>query len=433
MEEGSRFPNRKRKNVDEPVLGEKLPDAELQAFHSESRKVEPLPVSGYHVREAALDPYSGPPSAVKPQPPPSESAAAAESGLIDVNAAAEEQTRASHPPIFQPDARVGLPEASQKPAGSSARLYIFAGVLLGVLLVIGVVVGSYLMSPPTGRYDMGPVTSSATGMEGHLFIQWDKKLQYRLALKPGDPDQQAAFALAVAHPPRPLSITIQLLNVEGFVLCSKEILLKYNPREAAPLAGSSPQSEAGSLDMAKAPAQSVDFAGADALEAAQEKGKDLFQNQIGPDGQIAAINSQGELPCSAEAYEKTENWSFTPNFPSVDEQNELLDSQQKLEAGAARPAAERPSGHPRRTVAKAPARILPFSIEGDDSIVDFDPSHGIIQTRGRRTFLVDKATAANADPRWQDYPVLIHFRCDQTASCTLVHFGGGVLRAKLGN
>jgi hypothetical protein len=76
---------------------------------------------------------------------------------------------------------------------------------------------------------------------------------------------------------------------------------------------------------------------------------------------------------------------------------------------------------------------LPFSIEGDDAVVDFDLSRGVIQTRGRKMFLVDKASAASANSSWQDYPVLIHYRCDQTASCTLTQPGVGVLRARLAN
>jgi hypothetical protein len=162
-----------------------------------------------------------------------------------------------------------------------------------------------------------------------------------------------------------------------------------------------------------------------------DSSQDIFQNQVGLDGQIAAINSQGNLPCSAEAYEKATNWSFSTNFPTLAEQDEWPNRQKETEAGVERssPAA----GAARKKIApKAAGKLLPFSIEGDDAIVDFDTSHGVILTRGRKTFLVDKATAAGADPRWQDYPVNIHYRCDQSSTCALMHADVGVLRASLG-
>jgi hypothetical protein len=256
---------------------------------------------------------------------------------------------------------------------------------------------------------LGPYASSSTGLQGHLFIQWDKKLEYRLTIKPGDPDQQAGFALAVAHPQRPLTIAIHLQDSAGFVLCSREIALKYDAGNAPAPASSAPGSPAGNSDA----------------------GKENFQNQIDPDGKITAINSQGSLPCSAEAYEKAENWSFSTNFPSLAEQDDWLDRQKEMEAAAGRPS---PAGvAPRKKIApKVAAKLLPFSIEGDDAIVDFDTSHGVIQTRGRKTFLVDKATAAGADAGWQDYPVSIHYRCDQSSSCMLMRSGAGTLRASLG-
>jgi hypothetical protein len=279
-----------------------------------------------------------------------------------------------------------------------------------VLLLGGLIAVTFLFfGIPSGRYDLGPLTSSVTGLQGHLFIQWDKKLEYRLTIKPGDPDQQAGFALAVFNPRRPLLIAIHLKDSAGFELCSKEIALKSDAGNGAAPAGAGADSPAGKTDA----------------------GMDTFQNQIGPDGQIAAITSQGTLPCSVEAYEKAANWNFSTNFPSLAEQAEWLSRQKDIEAAAKGPSPAEAAAR-KRIAAKAAARLLPFSLEGDDAIVDFDISRGVIQTRGRKTFLVDKATAAGADPRWQDYPVSIHYRCDRSSSCMLRDAGVGVLRASLG-
>ena len=428
MEENPRFPNRKRKNWDEPDLGNKLPDTELEEFNRESSELEPRPAIGYRIIGSDGEIVSDQSTEAELPVRSGGSAEAAEPGLIDLSAEAAEQNPAAQP-LISPPSDANKPSGPiQKLAKSPTRLYALAGVGLGVLLVAVFAVVDLLMAPPNGRYDLGTVTSSATGLEGHLFIQWDKKLGYRLNLKPSDPDQQAAFAMVATAPLRPLSIEIHLLNSEGFVLCSKEVLLKFDPRNAAALAGSAPDSPAG-----KVSPQGVDPAQLQAQETAREQGKDLFQNQIGPDGQIVAINSQGDLPCSAEFYEKTANWSFSPNFPSLAEQKDWLNRQEEMEANAGRPAGEKSGAHARRVSSKAPARILPFSMEGDDAIVEFNLSPGIIQTRGRKTFLMDKATAAAADPAWQDYPVMIHYRCDQSASCLLMHSGGGTLRARLGN
>jgi hypothetical protein len=410
MDEDARFPNRKRKNWDEPSLGDKLPDAELPEFNSESREAGPLPTSGYHILGSASENPGDQAAEGNLYDPLSAIPDAAEEDLIDVSAAAEEQKPAAEPSIPRPRFHGFRIERIRNLAKNPTAVYVAAGVCMGVMLGVVVAISSYLMAGPTGRYDLGPASSSATGLTGNLKIQWDKKLEYRLTIKPGDPDQQAGFALAVANSPRPLSIEIHLQDSGGFVLCSKQIVLKYDAGNGAAPAGSAALPLAGKTDA----------------------GKDIFQNQIGPDGQIAAINSQGDLSCSAEAYEKAANWSFSTNYPSLAEQDEWLKRQQEMEANAERLSAEKPAARAKRMAPKAAARLLPFSIEGDDAIVDFDTSRGVIQTRGRKTFLVDKATAAGADPSWQDYPVSIHYRCDQSSSCTLMHSGAGSLRASLG-
>lgn len=303
----------------------------------------------------------------------------------------------------------------------------------GILLGFAFVTISWLMSDPVGRYDLGSMTSSAAGLSGHLFVQWDKKLVYRLAIKPSDPDYQAGFALAAVSSPRLLSVELRLQNSEGFVLCSKNILLKYNAQNAAALAepaGSDAPSTDAPTTLSGQLAQGTDPARLQAEEAEREQGQDVFQNQIGPDGQIAALNAQGDLSCSGSAYEKAALWSFVPDFPSLAEQSELLKRQKEIEAGVGQPSPSVLAAR-KRAAAKAAAKLLPFWVEGDDSVVDFDTVHGVIQTRGRKTFYIAAATAASADSRWQDYPVNIHFRCDRSSSCELMHTGLGALRARM--
>jgi hypothetical protein len=311
------------------------------------------------------------------------------------------------------------------------RVYASAAVGCGILFGVVFAAVSWRMGNTDGPYDFGSVTSSAVGLKGRLFAKWDKQLTYRLALEASDPGRKAGFALAVAHPPRPLSINVQLNDGKGFALCSWDILLKYDARDTAVLAASSPGTQAGKMDAAivskNQPAQAIDFARLNAEEQQREQGKDIFQNEIGPDGQIAAINAQGEAPCSKKAYESTSYWSLSSNFPSLAEQDELRKRQ--LEAQA---RAERSSYATRRKIApKASVNLTPFSFEGDDEIVEFDASRGVIETEAGKTFFFDKAAAAGADSRWQDFPVSVHYKCNQNADCTLAHSGAGALHVRL--
>jgi hypothetical protein len=320
-------------------------------------------------------------------------------------------------------------ERLRKFAESPTRVYAAAGVGIGVLLGIILAVVFWSMGSPDGRYDLGWVTSDASGLKGHLFVEWDKQLDYRLRIEPADADRQAGFALAIAHSPSPLSVQIHLLNSEGFVLCSREIVLKFDVRDAVGVAANHPAYGAGRAEEDTASNAQRTQAGdelAAAQEAEWEMGKDVFQNQIGTDGEIEAVHAQGSIPCSAKAYEHAVGWSFSTAFPSLAVQDELLARQREARSEAARLSAE---AH-RRKAPKSAIKLLPFSIEGDDAIVTFDPARGVIQTRGGKTFNFNQTTAS-ADPAWQDYPVSIHYKCDRGSSCTLMHAGLGGLRARL--
>jgi hypothetical protein len=328
----------------------------------------------------------------------------------DANAA-EVHKPASDPPTPQPPSHETWTERVQWFTENPTRFYAVIGVGFGILLGVIFAAVSLHTGIPEGRYDLGPVTSSETGLKGHLYIKWEKMLQYRLTFETSDPDQQAGFALAVANPPRPLSIQFHLQDAQGVVLCSREIVLKYDPSSAAIAA-----------NLPNKPPAAIDFTQLKAQELVREQGKDIFQNQVAPDGQVTAIIAQGEIPCSKKAYENTDQWSFTPDFPTLAEQEERLRRQRAIEAQRA--AARK------KSAAKAAEKLLPFSIEGDDAIVEFDVNRGVIETSGRNIFVVDKTSMKSADPVWQEYPVSIHFRCSQSSDCTLMHTGAGALHAK---
>ncbi|HME58379.1 MAG TPA: hypothetical protein VKF63_08570 [Terracidiphilus sp.] len=333
----------------------------------------------------------------------------------DVNAEAKVQKPASEPPTSQPPSRKSLTERKQRFAENPIRFYAMIGVGLGILIGVIFAAVSLFMGSPVGRYDLGPVIADGTGLKGHLYINWEKTLHYRLTLETIYPEQQAGFALEVANPPYPLFIEIHLQDDQGLILCSRGIVLKYDAQSTATTAANHPNEPPAAIDIAQLNAQ----------EQEREQGKDIFQNQIAPGGQVVALNAQGEIPCSAKSYEKTTQWNFSTNFPSLAEQDEGLERLQEMRGIAG----QRSAAH--KKAVKAAEKLLPFSIEGDDMIVEFDVNRGVIVTNGRNTFFFDKTSMGSADPVWQEYPVSIHFRCDRNSDCTLMHAGAGALRARM--
>jgi hypothetical protein len=434
MEVDPKFPNREIPAGDQPGLGQKDAEPDLKKPCDDSAKAglqdpsdkkkeeKQLPLNTYKIIES------------EPASPPEKPAVVEEPTPIDASAETKEKKDTSTPPIPRPPFFAPWIERIRKFAQEPTKVYATAGVCLGVLA--GVVIATILWHSenPEGPYDLGSSTFSAVGLRGHLYTKWDKKLQYRLTIEPAEQEQQEGFALAVASSPRPLSIAIHLQDDKGFVLCSKEILLKFDARNAAALAAPTADSqtiktEVGTI-LNEQLEQGIDLARLEAQEPARELGKDIFQNQIGQDGQIAAIYAQGEIPCPAKAYKNTFSWSFSSDFPSLAEQTELLKRKEEAKANAARQAAAQLAA-PKKRTPKPAIKLSPFSLEGDDAIVELDASRGFIETSGRKIFIFDKKGGQGADPKWQEYPVSIHYTCDRISNCTLTHSGLGALRVKL--
>jgi hypothetical protein len=309
----------------------------------------------------------------------------------------------------------------------------YGTLAVGLGILVGATVASFTWyaNNPSGRYDLGPVTSDAVGLKGRLYVKWEQTLQYRVEFEPTYADQNPGFSLAAGNPPHPLSISIQLRDVQGFELCSKAIVLRYDPRRAAafePLAHAG--EKAPGSDLESALAKGLDEVHQDAQETAREQGNDVFELQVGANGQIASINAKGELPCTSSNYQDATSWTFVPIFPSLAEQAELLkklDERREEEANQAHEAV-----NARRPKAAKPApNTVQFFIEGDDSIVDFEASNGNIVTRGRKLFSIEKNGTEAALLKGSDFPMRIHYRCDQNGNCSLMSQGAGVLHARL--
>ena len=287
------------------------------------------------------------------------------------------------------------PEEPPKPARKSIFIYAAILAVIGVLVGITFAAMPWLFGDAKGHNDLGMVVSSPDGLNGHLYMEWNGQLEYRLRLEPGDQSQIAGFSLAVSHLPRPVDFYIQLFDSKNLALCGMHILLKFEPGNG------------------------------DELE--REQGNNLFQKIYGPSGQIVAISSEGTIPCPKSAWVKAASWSFISNFPTLDEQKALENGKEESLAGTARLAAQEAARN--RDKLRASQNLAAFSIEGDDAIVDYDVTKGIIQTKFGKTFFVRKS-GGDVDSRWQDYPVSIHYKCDRSSMCELMHAGAGALRAR---
>jgi len=178
---------------------------------------------------------------------------------------------------------------------------------------------------PRGPRDFGSVNAIVAGLRGHLTADWNGKATYRLAIEPSDPAQQAGFAMAVAGSQRPLSVGFQLMDSTGAVLCGQDAVVRFDAARAA-------ANSAAGKDGAVSRSGSSALEQLEAQETARESGRDIFENEIGDDGQIAAIDAQGSMPCSQQAYASAASWSFSADFPSVAEQAEMLKQQTQTTA-----------------------------------------------------------------------------------------------------
>ncbi len=285
-------------------------------------------------------------------------------------------------------------------------------------------------TPPPG--DLGPGIVAADGLRGHLETRWDGnaktgRLAYKLQIMPMEDRWVPGFSHVVSNPPMPMSINIRLLDSTGFALCGKEIDFPFNPQNAAmsvtvPVVGANGKKlSPAERNAAMQAARQSQVTQMQAAEVAREQGKDIFQNQTGADGQVAAIYAQGALPCSPDQYKRANYWDMNTNFPTLDEQAILLD----------------PKAHAKEFDAvHLDKRTLPkwgdgFVIQGDDRVTGYDQARGLLWAEDR-TFAIDKRFGQTTAAAWASNYTLIHYRCDQHASCALTAAGqAAVLHARL--
>jgi hypothetical protein len=293
--------------------------------------------------------------------------------------------------------------------------------------------------------DLGTFSSGPEGLTGHLTATWSDKLSYRLEIGPTDPALSDAFSYTVSKAHAPLPVSVELRTAFGQDICNQQLEVKTERNTEA--AGTVPGSSGKVTDAASG----------------------TFQNVPGKDGKIESISAQGLIPCTKQAFDSVAAWSFEAQFPDLREQAALLQrhAAERVVAEASvpqvHPFLKAPEHHPLTAslhqqtpsgpigvkALSAPATpvtqpALPqtaetvsapqpfqFAVEGDDEIVDVDASQHSIQTTAGKVFLVREQLAAADGDGVLDELANIHYRCDQSASCTLSLSDATVLHATL--
>jgi hypothetical protein len=300
------------------------------------------------------------------------------------------------------------------------------GVVL--LLILIPVLGWLIFKPLPPTVDLGEGIFNAAGLRGHLVANWEGKAGYRFRLEPIGMQYQAGFAAVLANPQRPFSAKLHLMDANGFTICSTEILFPFDPAQAPDPNPLTPPPAPKRLSRAEAELMAAQWAAQQQerlhqrqlQELDREHGQEIFQNELGSDGTIAAVTAQSDLPCDRSAYKRFDTFNFTTNFPSYAEQTDLLRQQA---TAIMRPV---PKATP---IYKPSVRTSPFvaSVEGDDVITGYAPARGVATTSGGKIFLLEKGNLHGNAAGWQVFPASIHYRCDSRAACLLTRSGTSVV------
>lgn len=324
------------------------------------------------------------------------------------------------------------------PQKKPMNLILYGG--FGVLALFGIFIlfssKSKTDGPPPG--DLGPGIVAVSGLRGHLSTKWDGdaktgRLAYQLRIEPMEDRWGPGFTYMITHAPMPISVNVRLLDASGFALCGKEIDFRFDPQNAvipvsaAPATANGKKIPLAARIAAQQAARQSEIIQMQAAEAARERGKDLFQEQTGHDGQITAVNAQGALPCSPDQYKRADYWDFNSNFPTLEEQAALLDPKA---AALAKKLEQEYGSSGKHTSSRYPQQG--FIMQGDDRVTGYDAQRGILMAEDDKSFLVDKRLGRETATAWANNYALIHYKCDQHGFCALTEAGGSAgLRARL--
>jgi hypothetical protein len=338
-----------------------------------------------------------------------------------------ESTKVGNQEIFRAPTAIELvpPEngLTIRRAKKSSSTLLIGGLFAVFVVAMGSLVLFTQRNPdkpktPIDTDDLGAGIANASGLRGHLVTRWQGKAQYMLKIEPLDPRDNDGFAAAAANPPGPVSINIRLLDSSGFALCGKEIVLRYDPAHASHASLTMPKNQAEAAKLAAL--HQAELERVAAQEKARESGKDQFENILGSDGTVEALWAQGELPCSPDQYKRFDYWDLSTNFPTIGQQDQLLgrhhpgDGVNSEAEHAANLAARRKT---------PPKPQSAFYMEGDDRATAFEPGRNVLTIGPGKAFTLVRTVDLATAEAWADDSSLVHYTCDQHATCALKRAG----------
>ncbi len=314
----------------------------------------------------------------------------------------------------QPEA-VKAPRRVPKPS----PLILGGFALLAAIMVALVLSHHSSDTPASDSEDLGDAVYKAGGLRGHMLARWDGKLHYQVHIEPIDPTVASTFNFTLSNPPHPIDVTLRLLDSSGFALCQKTVLVPFDAAKSLGSVDAHPPTGKAALArfQQEQAARQAQIAHLQAQEQDRIKGQDVFQNQLNADGEIVALDAQGDFPCDRKSYRHVDYWDMVTSYPTLDEQQALLNQKQQ--------DADRRATESRRTARLASARRFgsAFYVQGDEHVTSYDAARALLTTSPGRTFSIPRKQDQTIAAAWASNYSLIHYKCDQQASCALTHSG----------
>lgn len=298
-------------------------------------------------------------------------------------------------------------------------------LLIGLAVLVVVALGIYLIKLPKAQppgIDLGQAVFNAGGLRGHLVARWQgNKAVYKLEFEPLDPTYAAGVAYAAANPPRSIQFNLRILDNSGFALCTKQVLLPFDPSTVPSELTDLPQGRGKKAVEEREAAEQSDLEARQAAESQLEKSHDVLQAKLGNDGKVASLYTQGDLPCTSDQYSRFDYWDFNTNFPTVQEQHDLITHKAQHEAALERAARE--AAH-RKGQKLADST---FYVQGDLRVNGWDPAAGMLGSGAGKSFYIAKDSDRPIASGWAADGTLIHYKCDQHGICVLTQSGTGTV------
>ncbi len=300
----------------------------------------------------------------------------------------------------------------------------FTMLLIGLAVLVVVAVGIYFIKLPKATppgADLGQAVFTAGGIRGHLVTRMQGKVIYKIEFEPLDPTYLTGFAYAAANPPQPIQFNLRILDSSGFALCTKQVLLPFDPSTVPSHPANLPTGWGRKAREAREAAEQADLEARQAQEAQREKGQDVLQAKLDNNGKIVSLYTQGTLPCTAEQYSHFDYWDFSTNFPTVKEQQDLISHKAQREAELARLRREAAHHKNQQLIGST------FYIEGDMRVNTWDPTGGVLGSGAGKSFFIAKPSDHPVAAGWAANSTLIHYKCDQHGICVLTQAGSGTV------